>query len=103
VPRIGQCSIYCCNEKELPCKTPELGVYSISCGIPAWLFNMSAVIGGLTCFSGPLIQYHHFTAPDDDKSRYCVLCAGPRWWVQMQEPGTEAQILTPGQSAPLWE
>lgn len=68
------------------------------CEIPAWLSICLLSLVVWQCFSGPLIQYDHFTVPGG-KWRYSAQhtqhthnlllacrvhtgCAGPRWWVR---------------------
>ena len=90
---------------------------------PGLAAHLSAVIGGVACFSGPLIQYDHFTAPGG-KSRCSVsVCTvqHTRWrthvlsstglqgtyrmrWAVGVGPRcrNQAQVLAPDQSTPLW-
>lgn len=87
----------------------------IVCGIPAWLSICLLSLVVWQYFSGPLIQYGHFTVPGG-KSRYSAQhtwCTHPLpdlqgiYWILLGRCGgprcrNQAQILTPDQSAPLW-
>lgn len=96
-----QCPIYYSNNRNYPlslsvcvcvCVCFSVGVRSRP---GCFIFLLSLVVW--QCFSGPLIQYDHFTVPGG-KSRYSAQhtqytqlllvcrghtgCAGPRWWVR---------------------